>query len=74
MSFKIEDFDDEAVNIKPPGFFYLWCCDCELRHIVFVDVVRGKVKIGLTSDNRATQLARKLEKITVRKAGKRVDR
>jgi hypothetical protein len=67
MSIEIENLDREPVIMKMGSFFYLWCCDCKLRHIVFVDKAKDKdsVKIGLVRDDMATANRRKLDKIVL---------
>ena len=64
--FNLQDADIDPVVVKSGSFFYLWCCDCSLRHIVFVDKGHDDtVKIGLSRDHVATKNARKLENIVV---------
>ena len=68
---KVEDFDAECVVLNESDFFYLWCCDCQLRHLVLVDVVKAKdgtnVKIGMVRDQMATEHKRKEENIVLYK-------
>ena len=57
----IEVFDDHPIDIELPGFFYLWCCDCGLRHLTVVDVKgkgakdfkksKGIVRIAMSRDD-----------------------
>jgi len=66
MSIEIENLDKEPVIVKPGSFFHLWCCDCRLRHIVFVDKSGAdRIKIGLVRDDIATKNARKLNNVVV---------
>ena len=66
MSIEVENLDKEPVIVKAGTFFHLWCCDCRLRHIVFVDKVGSeKIKIGLVRDDIATKNARKLHNVVV---------
>ena len=72
---KLSDFDPEPIALKPPHSFYLWCCDCHLRHQVIVDVVGEKadefrnsdtaVGIAMVRDDVATELSRKSEGVVV---------
>ena len=74
---KLSDFDPEPIAVRPPQSFYLWCCDCHLRHQVIVDVVGKKadefrnsdvaVGIAMVRDSVATELSRKSEGIVVYK-------
>ena len=74
-TFSLNDVDIDPVIVEPGSFFYLWCCDCRLRHIVFVDKEKsGTVKIGLSRDHVATKNARKLENIVVYQRNARKDK
>ena len=68
---QVEDFDTECVVLDESDFFYLWCCDCQLRHLVVVDVVKSddgtNVKIGIVRDQMATENKRKEENILLYK-------
>ena len=65
-TFSLHDEDVEPLIVNPGSVFYLWCCDCRLRHIVFVDTEKsGAIKLGLSRDHVATKNARKLENIVV---------
>ena len=35
----IRTFDDEAFAVDAEAHFYLWCCDCNLRHLVVVEAI-----------------------------------
>ena len=35
----LRTFDNEAMVVDAESFFYLWCCDCSLRHLVCVEAV-----------------------------------
>ena len=71
----IEVFDDHPIDIELPGFFYLWCCDCGLRHLTVVDVKgkgakdfkksKGIVRIAMSRDDRATKLARESQNVVL---------
>jgi len=71
----IEVFDNEPIDLDCPGFFYLWCCDCGLRHLTVVDVEgkgakdfkksEGKVRIAMSRDDRATSLARTAQNVVL---------
>jgi len=61
----IHDFDDEPLYVKTPGYFYLYCCDCGLRHIIIVERYRKGIRIGFARDDYATKDMRKLRKIKV---------
>lgn len=71
---KIRNYDPEPVMLRPGGFFHLWCCDCRLRHTVFVDVEKHKgddyVIVGLARDDGATEIARKEAKIVLYRRSK----
>ena len=74
---KLSDFDPEPIAVRPPQSFYLWCCDCHLRHQVIVDVVGKRadefrnsdvaVGIAMVRDSVATELSRKSEGVVVYK-------
>jgi len=74
---KLSDFDPEPIAVRPPQSFYLWCCDCHLRHQVIVDVVGKRadefrnsdvaIGIAMVRDNVATELSRKSEGVVVYK-------
>ena len=75
-------FDDETLLVDAESYFYLWCCDCSLRHLVVIEAVGkgadkfksedGKIAIAMSRDNKATEIARKRDKIVLykRKDGK----
>ena len=67
----VEDFDAECLVLNESDYFYLWCCDCKLRHLVIVDVEKGKgapqVKIGMVRDQMATENQRKEDNIVLYK-------
>ena len=62
-------FDDETLLLDAESYFYLWCCDCSLRHLVVVEAVGkgadkfksedGKIAIAMSRDDTATEIARK---------------
>ena len=76
-------FDDETLLVDAESYFYLWCCDCSLRHLVVVEAVGkgadkfksedGKIAIAMSRDDTATEIARKKDKIVLyqRKDGKK---
>ena len=35
----IKTFDSEAFAVDAEAHFYLWCCDCNLRHLVVVEAM-----------------------------------
>ena len=53
----------------------LYCCDCNLRHLVVVEAVGkgadkfksedGKIAIAMARDSKATEIARKRDKIVL---------
>jgi len=48
----------------PFDYFNLWCCDCHLRHQVFIERVGSdRVRILMVADFTATEDRRKLEKL-----------
>ena len=68
-------FDDETLLLDAESYFYLWCCDCSLRHLVVIEAVGkgadkfksedGKIAIAMSRDNKATEIARKRDKIVL---------
>ena len=68
-------FDDETLLVDAESYFYLWCCDCNLRHLVVVEAVGkgadkfksedGKIAIAMARDSKATEIARKKDKIVL---------
>ena len=78
----IKTFDDEAFAVDAEAHFYLWCCDCNLRHLGGVEAMGkgaeefkekgGKIAIGMLRDDVATDMSRKSNKIILynRKNGK----
>ena len=54
-------------TVKNNDFWYNWCCDCGLRHIYFVRVVRGKtpkqdkVEMFICRDDLATDNMKSVE-------------
>ena len=76
-------FDDETLLVDAESYFYLWCCDCSLRHLVVIEAVGkgadkfksedGKIAIAMSRDSKATEIARKRDKIVLyqRKDGKK---
>ena len=79
----IKLFDDEAFAVDAESYFYLWCCDCSLRHLVVVDAVgkagdgfkskKGKIGIAMSRDDTATNLARKRDNIILYKRSVKKD-
>ena len=77
----IKTFDSEAFAVDAEAHFYLWCCDCDLRHLVVVDALGkgadvfksggGKVAIAMSRDDAATNLARKEDKIVLYRRDKK---
>ena len=73
----VTTFDDEAVVIDAESYFYLWCCDCNLRHLVVVEAVgkgadkfksdEGKIAIAMSRDQVATEMSRKDKNIVLYK-------
>jgi hypothetical protein len=73
----INTFDDEAMVVPPEGYFYLWCCDCALRHLVVIEACGkgskdfkksgGRIRVGFARDNVATDVIRKRDKIVLYK-------
>ena len=73
----ISMFDEEAMLLDAESYFYLWCCDCNLRHLVVVEAVGkgsnkfksdgGGIAIAMSRDQMATEIARKKDKIVLYK-------
>ena len=71
----IRTFDDEAFAVDAEAHFYLWCCDCNLRHLVVVEAMGkgaedfkekgGKIAIGMLRDDVATDMSRNSNKIVL---------
>ena len=56
--------DEGYVLHLPLDMYYLWCCDCKLRHAVYIEEVgKNKVRICLLRDDRATENYRSLQKL-----------
>tara|TARA_R100000687_G_scaffold39901_1_gene32532 strand:- start:231 stop:491 length:261 start_codon:yes stop_codon:yes gene_type:complete len=78
---EIKTFDDDVFAVDAESYFYLWCCDCDLRHLVVVDAIGkgadvfksdgGKVAIAMSRDHAATNLARKEDKIVLYRRDKK---
>ena len=57
---ELKTFDDEAFVVDAETYFHLWCCDCNLRHLVILDAMgkegekfkqdNGKIAIAMTRD------------------------
>lgn len=65
----IQKLTGEEGNIckLPLDYFNLWCCDCNLRHQVFIErVARDRIRICLVRDETATMDRRALEKLRKR--------
>ena len=68
-------FDDETLLLDAESYFYLWCCDCSLRHLVVVEAVGkgadkfksedGKIAIAMSRDDTSTEIALKKYKIVL---------
>ena len=73
----VTTFDDEAMLLDAESYFYLWCCDCNLRHLVVVEAVgkgadkfksdEGKIAIAMSRDQVATEMSRKDKNIVLYK-------
>ena len=73
----VTTFDDEAMLVDAESYFYLWCCDCNLRHLVVVEAVgkgadkfksdEGKIAIAMSRDQVATEMSRKDKNIVLYK-------
>ena len=73
----VTTFDDEAMLLDAESYFYLWCCDCNLRHLVVVEAVGkgadkfksddGKIAIAMSRDQVATEMSRKDKNIVLYK-------
>lgn len=78
---KISVFDDEAFTIDSESYFYLWCCDCKLRHLVVVEAIGeksedftksgGQIAIAMARDDHATNMERKEQGIVLYRKKKR---
>jgi len=70
-------FDDETLLVDAESYFYLWCCDCNLRHLVVVEAIgkgadkfksdEGKIAIAMSRDQAATEMSRKDNNIVLYK-------
>ena len=71
----IKTFDSEAFAVDAEAHFYLWCCDCNLRHLVVLEAMGkgaeefkdkgGKIAIGMLRDDVATDMSRKNNNIVL---------
>lgn len=52
----------------PFDYFNFWCCDCNLRHQVFVEKIKNvnAIRICMVRDETATMERRALEKLRKR--------
>lgn len=65
----IQKLTGEEGNVckLPFDYFNLWCCDCHLRHQVFVEKVdKDNVRICMARDETATENRRELGKLEKR--------
>lgn len=57
---------DGRFDIENNGFWYQWCCGCGLRHILVLEVIRGKksdqdkIRVRIADDPWATAARKKL--------------
>ena len=71
----IKTFDDEAFVVDSESFFHLWCCDCNLRHLMVIEAVGngadafkdsgGRIAIAMARDDMSTDMARKRDGIVI---------
>ena len=71
----VTTFDDDTMLVDAESYFYLWCCDCNLRHLVVVEAVGngadkfksddGKIAIAMSRDQTATEMSRKDKNIVL---------
>ena len=71
----IKTFDDEAFVVDSESFFHLWCCDCNLRHLMVIEAVGkgadsfkdsgGRISIAMARDDMPTDMARKRDGIVI---------
>lgn len=67
----IQKLTGEKGNVcqLPFDYYNLWCCDCHLRHQVFIERVdKNKIRICMVADFTATEDRRVLEKLKKRYA------
>jgi|TARA_R100000501_G_C2625820_1_gene119364 hypothetical protein len=80
----LKTFDEEAIVLDSESYFWLWCCDCDLRHLVVLEAVGngsdkfksegGKIAIAFSRDDTATDLMRKKKKLVLyQRKGKNKD-
>lgn len=72
----IRQSDDVLMSLHSPVMIFEWCCDCGLRHIIYLEVQRGKKKEDdrilryITDDRWATKARKELDKL-YKKHGKK---
>ena len=58
---------EEIIKIrKPLGVFNLWCCDCSLRHEIWVEVGKKETLLYMIPDRRATKDRRRADRLEKR--------
>ena len=79
----IKTFDDDAFCVDAESFFHLWCCDCQLRHLIVIEAIgkgadvfkknKGRIAIAMARDDMPTKMSRKDNNIVLykRKNGKK---
>ena len=77
MYMDIKTFDDDAFVVDAESYFNFWCCDCNLRHLVVIEAIGkgadvfksegGKIALGFSRDDAATDLSRKVERVVLYK-------
>lgn len=65
----IKTFDKDAFYVDAESFFHLWCCDCNLRHLIVIEAMgngadvfkkkKGKIAIAMVRDEMPTKMSRK---------------
>jgi len=60
---------EKPLILKSNEFFFIWCCDCGLRHTYFPRIIRGDtpeedtVEFFIERDDWATDAMKKLKKL-----------
>lgn len=63
-----QSYDGEVVRLSTGGVRFLWCCNCGLRHIEYLRVIRAHkveddvIEITTWYDDLATELRRHYER------------
>ena len=63
----------EPTVVENDSFLFLWCCDCDLKHVIFTRIERGKkpeddkAVLYFGRDDWATTAMKELKKVAKNK-------